>query len=112
MMPYGIDEWRRRWHEVNRGEVLTRPMAWWYLSFADETGFLGGVLVRAWGAGTASALAHATGCNPGGEIWARRLRDDFDPPEAWQFRLMSKEDMEREIGPTLNWADEEEKEMS
>jgi hypothetical protein len=41
---------------------------WHYLSFADDTGFRGGVIVRAYGFLTAVQRATDLGINPGGEV--------------------------------------------
>ena len=43
-------------------------MTWWYLSFADDDGFLGGVYVEAESFLEAVTQADVHGANPGGEV--------------------------------------------
>lgn len=44
------------------------PWPWWYLSFADESGWLGGCYVEAPVAELAHTVALTQDCNPGGEV--------------------------------------------
>ncbi|WP_131823287.1 hypothetical protein [Mycobacteroides chelonae] len=44
--------------------------AWWYLSFAGESGWLGACFIRAASSSAAVKRAHAVGANPGGEVSA------------------------------------------
>ncbi len=64
----------------------------YYLSFADEEGFLGGVFVEAHGIITAVEKATEMGLNPGGEVacWG-----PVPPPiDSSMNRLLSKEEVE------------------
>lgn len=63
----------------------------YYLSFADETGFLGAVFIEAHGIVTATEKAHELGINPGGEVacWG-----PVPPPvDEGMNRLLSKEEV-------------------
>jgi hypothetical protein len=48
----------------------------WWLSFADDAGFRGVVLVRGASDTKAIRLAHALGCNPGGEVLSAEIPDE------------------------------------
>lgn len=48
---------------------------WHYLSFADDSGFLGGVIVRSYGFLTAIQRATDLGINPGGEVMSTPIRE-------------------------------------
>ena len=48
----------------------------WWLSLADDAGFRGVVLVRGASDTKAIRLAHALGCNPGGEVLAAEIPDE------------------------------------
>jgi hypothetical protein len=64
----------------------------YYLSFATEGEFLGGVFIEAHGIITATEKAHELGINPGGEVacWG-----PVPPPVASAMdRLLSKEEVE------------------
>lgn len=53
-------------------------MPWWWLSFADETGFLGAAIVRGVDAHDAVRRSHRLGLNPGGEVMCRGpIRTDY-----------------------------------
>ena len=58
------------------------PEGWWYLSFADENGFLGGAVVRGRGPVTAMLTARSFGIDPLGQVMAIPA----DPPPAPQYR--------------------------
>lgn len=49
------------------------PRGVWYLSFADERGFLGGLFVRADSLSEALTRSHLLGLNPGGEVQGDEL---------------------------------------
>lgn len=81
---------RRRIREVLAKERDENPLRWWYLSFANDAGFLGAVIVRAHGMGDACDQAHLRGINPGGEVQGRGAPACFAPPESFQNRLLTK----------------------
>jgi len=74
-------------------------MLWW-LSFADSslpTGsqFLGACIVEGFDVVSASVVAHAIGCNPGGEVLGVPVPADVEIPNAYLGRLLSRDDCER-----------------
>jgi hypothetical protein len=87
-------------------ERETAPLSWVYLSFADGTRpegtqFLGAVIVRAHGTGDAISQAWKRGINPGGEVKSAIAPPEFEPPEAFRDRLLSRDDiaeMDRQMG--------------
>lgn len=70
--------------------------SWWYLSFASEAAFLGGVIVEAASKVGAVRQASRLGINPGGEALVMAISDD-DPLPAPEFRnrLLTVEDLRR-----------------
>lgn len=64
----------------------------WWLSFADEDGFKGVVILEAFGFADALTCATGAGLNPGGEVQAM-LVDPADIPEALRNRLLKKPDL-------------------
>lgn len=66
---------------------------WIWLSFADETGFLGVSIVEAGGIMEAAMIAKARGCNPGGEVQGYPISPQNLPAEKHRYRLMSEADL-------------------
>lgn len=63
---------------------------WQWVSFAGEEGFRGVAILRAWNVGHASQVAWEHGCNPGGEVMALEVPDEFgSPPPEWDHKLIS-----------------------
>lgn len=60
-------------------EEAQQTQAWWWLSFADEDGFRGVVIVRACGLLHAVRTANKLEINPGGEVLGYPLPDNFVP---------------------------------
>jgi hypothetical protein len=54
-------------------EERKQPLGWHYLSFANNTGFLGGAIVRGRGILTAIERCDKLGINPGGEVMSWRI---------------------------------------
>jgi hypothetical protein len=73
--------------EVHAQEMQT-PAAWYWLSFADETGFLGAAMVRAHGITTAVVEAKRLGIHPGGSVLCHPIDE---PPETLKNVLLTKE---------------------
>lgn len=73
------------------------PTGLWYLSFANETGFLGGCFVEAKGASTATHRAHQLGINPGGEVLARESDPEKVPVDV-RNRLLTKDQLTEVFG--------------
>jgi hypothetical protein len=69
---------------------------WHYLSFADDTGFLGGVIVRSYGFLTAIQRATELGINPGGEVMSTPIprKDLWRVPGDLRNRLLSEDEVQ------------------
>ncbi len=72
-------------------------VSWWWLSFATETEFLGGVFLQAKGMVDAVAKSHRLGLNPGGSVMTVSVPDGKTPPEHLINRLLTKEEAEEEF---------------
>jgi hypothetical protein len=73
---------------------LSKEPAWLWLSFVDDSGFLGVSIVQAGGIVEATTIARIHGCNPGGEVLAYPLKE---APEARLcYRLLSRAELEAE----------------
>jgi hypothetical protein len=68
---------------------------WHYLSFADDTGFVGGVIVRSHGFLTAIQRATDLGINPGGEVMSTPIsrKDLWRVPTDIRNRLLSEDEV-------------------
>lgn len=75
-------------------EELGNPLGWWYLSFANDSQFLGGVIVEAPGFVTAFAQANSIGVNPGGQVMGIPVPADKVPPAHYHYRLLNLEELE------------------
>jgi hypothetical protein len=71
----------------------TEPLRWMYLSFADDDGFRGAVVIRAHGIADASHQCHLRGINPGGQVLAADIPDDKMPPIGFRNRLLQEIDI-------------------
>jgi hypothetical protein len=80
-------------------EESQRPEMWWWLSFADDEGFLGGVLTRARGFLSAVQKARNLGINPGGEVQGIEIPEDVpESHKSYADQLLSKQDIEEKLG--------------
>jgi hypothetical protein len=76
-------------------------MMWYYLSFADESGWLGACFVKSLAEFTAIAQAHIMGVNPGGEVQVTPLPDlSGQIPSSFFERLLDENDL-RELDKVL-----------
>lgn len=68
---------------------------WHYLSFADDTGFLGGVIVRSYGFLTVIQRATDLGINPGGEVMSTPIprNDLWRVAKDLRNRLLSEDEV-------------------
>lgn len=90
-----------REEEWLRGESMKEMMTaeleaeqkWFWLSFADERGFLGVTIVEAGGIIEATVRARMHDANPGGEVQAVILDPDNLPDESLRNRLLSEEEL-------------------
>lgn len=104
----GSEEWHRRLKSFLDDPA---PPQWWWLSFADPSlpkgsHLLGLAIVPAPNAVAAAAVAHALGCNPGGEVAALpAVPEGWTPRPEYVCRLMPPEEArafaERELA---EWA--------
>ena len=67
-------------------------MPWFYLSFASATEFLGACVVEATDSLDAPLVAHARGCNPGGEVLILPTPDN-KPGHLEPYKLLSKAEL-------------------
>lgn len=98
---------RERTWKARRDKLLAEeavePETWWWLSFADDTGFRGGVMTRARGVVSAIQKTHRLGINPGGEVASTQLPDEaiqdapFNPAD-FADQLLSKTDIDEKLG--------------
>ncbi len=65
---------------------------WWYLSFADDTAFRGGVVVRGTDVESATKEAHRLKINPGGQVLGVPIPEGKVPVAAYRDRLLTRED--------------------
>ena len=72
--------------------VLQEADQWWWLSFADDDGFLGVAVVTGFGLADAVSTAHRLGINPGGSVQIIELAPEYVPPESYRNRLLTKEE--------------------
>lgn len=77
-------------------EAARSDERWWYLSFADEAGWLGGTVVKARGMAFATMEAHRLGVNPGGEVRGWEGRPGLcDPPPELRRLVTDKAELDR-----------------
>lgn len=64
---------------------------WVYISFADDGGFRGGVIIQSPDhPGLACTEAHRRKINPGGQAMVLGIPDGKVPEEKWRNRLLTK----------------------
>jgi len=80
---------------------------WHYISFADDTGFLGAVVVRGSDLVDAVKEAHRLKINPGGEALGGAIPDGGVLPEHARNRLLSKADVDAIWGDGVRLGDYE-----
>lgn len=94
----GTKAWRDRVAMLAAEEAAT-PKRLFYLSYASETEFLGAIIIETRGMTTAMMETHALGINPGGECMGIEIPpENYPPKECWN-RLLSREEVERYMGP-------------
>ena len=71
------------------------PAGWWWLSFADETGFRGVVITHAANFMAAHLAVTMLGLNPGGEVRGFPYPAGEVPEPGDVGRLLTREDMDR-----------------
>ena len=98
-------EWNRLTEAV--ATESQEPERWLYVSFADEDGFRGAVVVRARGIVTALARCHLLGINPGGEALGVEVPPDELPAPEYRERLIKPKEMEKVFGECVCITSEE-----
>lgn len=86
------NERRARIAQVRQAELERGELGLWWLSFSGVFGFLGVVIVEAYGFGDAINISHAKGINPGGEVRGLQV-DPADIPESLRNRLLKKPEL-------------------
>lgn len=79
---------------------IVKPL--WWLSFANEheegspvgSGFLGVVILRARDMIEAVRIAHILQINPGGQAMGIAMPPDFNPPDKFRNRLLTRAEVE------------------
>jgi hypothetical protein len=74
-------------------EEAKSPFAWWYLSYADEHRFRGGVIIEARGFASASVMSAQLGYSPGGQVTGLKIPRDELPPEQYRSRLLTLDEL-------------------
>lgn len=69
-------------------------LGWWYLSYADEAGFRGGVYLQAHGPMEATYLSRHRHLSPGGQVFILKVPTQFVPAEQFCNRLLTKEEVQ------------------
>lgn len=90
----GSHEWHAKVQRL-RAEESAHPEAWWWLSFGDETGWLGSCFVKARGFTLALEEARRRGINPGGQCRGEGPLPEIED-ESLANRLLQKGDLEWE----------------
>jgi hypothetical protein len=86
-------------------------LPWHWMSFADEGTCLGVVLIRARNMLEAVTLAHRLKINPGGQVLSYEMPEDYEVPDEFANRLLSKADIERFQGEARSLNDLTEEEL-
>lgn len=89
-------------------------MAWWYLSFVSDAGFLGATIVEVAGDSEtdeasieAVKRAHQLGVNPGGQVLGFKMPEPCACPLEWRNRLLSRQDLENLGAEPISLAEHE-----
>lgn len=104
-------------HDCDRGKIFDQlrteaeiipptEQQWYWLSFADETGFLGGCAVQAnfyegnerLSYFAAIRRSHSLGINPGGEVAMVMIPSIGKMPEKYREVLLDKATIKNELG--------------
>ena len=90
---------RQRYREMRLREAEERersaPIQTWWVSFADEDGFLGVAIVRARGIIDAIRVCRERKCGTEGRGSVRAEPVDEEIDERWFYRLLTEEEVER-----------------
>lgn len=100
----GSPEWQARVDKRLR-EESSNPLGWWYLSYADEVGFRGGVIIDAPGFASAAMLVNVLGVSPGGEVRGVPIPTGKVPAPHYRYRLLTKEELEECWGKMVKFSE-------
>jgi hypothetical protein len=88
------DDFNERVRQLASDEIGGKQWGWFYLSWADEKGWLGAAYIRAYGPVTARLRCSAMEINPGGQCIILRIPADMTlPPVEYRNRLLNKEEI-------------------
>lgn len=91
-MPFDIEKVRAR----REAEVAAGNLRWFYVSFADEERFYGGVHIKAYGPVDAHIQTFELKLNPvKGSVMLIATPPGWEPPEWARDRLLSEEEVNR-----------------
>ena len=76
------------------------PLGWWYLSYADETHFCGGVIVEARGFVGATLAVRLKKISPGGQVCGLPIQPENLPAKKYRNRLLTLEEL-KEFWPDM-----------
>lgn len=86
-------EFRERINKLLADE-RSEPMRWWYLSYASDEGFRGGVYIEAHGPVEAAYLARHRNLSPGGQVQMILVPPEHVPEDRYRNRLLTREEIE------------------
>jgi hypothetical protein len=90
----GSPEWIAKVARMVAAERL-QPVGWFFLSFAGDVGFRGGVYIQAQGPTLAHSRSHQLGLNPGGSVEITQVPDEsLLPAPEYRHRLLSRAELE------------------
>lgn len=70
-------------------EEASQPLGWWYLSYADEEKFRGGVIIAAHGFTGAAYMANILKFSPGGQVTGLPIPPEELPAQKYRNRLLT-----------------------
>ena len=88
-------------------EEAQYPLRFWYLSFVDDDGFRGGVIIEAPGFVTAVHRTHELHISPGGEVAGAPIPEGQVPTADFHERLLSLEELTTVWGAMTRLSDME-----
>lgn len=88
----GSQAWKERAAKLLHAELKGKEV-WTYCSFAGESSFNGGAIIKACGVIDAAMKTKQMGINPGGELMTFPLPDSALPEEKYRNRLLTKKDI-------------------
>lgn len=98
-------EQERRRNNIRRQMEQERnnPPQWYFVSFADDTHFIGGLVTYQPGPMTATMRAHQLKIYPGGSSRVSRLLPppEFEIPANLVDRILTEEEVDRHFGTLL-----------